>query len=174
MLTCSCTILWTMNPFTQRKHSLFVYLLKINRLVLLFCSFHFVCFFKIFCGFVLTCSYKRLSRILSGITSIVTAQYDLEENDVEKEHFDVLQPPLFKLYPKGRKNSPITYTGKLIFHLFVRYLLLCLASLSSILFLFSFLLLLLLFVVFRKRTRQKTKTLLTRDNNRARSRGLST
>ena len=57
--------------------------------------------------------------MLSGITSIVTAQYDLEENDVEKEHFDT-QPPLFKFYPKKNKQRPVVYTGNDAFSCFFK------------------------------------------------------
>lgn len=54
--------------------------------------------------------FITLARVLSGVSSIITAQYDLEENDVAKEHFDN-EPPLFKFYPRSNKNSPVVYNG---------------------------------------------------------------
>ena len=50
--------------------------------------------------------------MLSDVPSIITAQFDLSENDAEKEHYDG-DGPMVKLYPKNNKGNAIVYSGKL-------------------------------------------------------------
>ena len=50
--------------------------------------------------------------MLSDVPSIVTAQFDLSENDADKEHYDGDLSPVVKLYPKNNKGNAIVYSGK--------------------------------------------------------------
>lgn len=59
---------------------------------------------------ILTFFYS-VARVLSDIPTVTTAVFDLSENDVAKIHCDDAVMPIIKLYPRGSKRNPVTYTG---------------------------------------------------------------